>query len=398
VARAVTADHVLFREGMDAFRRDPRVPGRRVIECESNSFLLSNFEIPEEWNFEFFSLSPTIRIQLPGFQSAFISHVKNPTWVGRFNWHLFSIALSAIFSFGSGKLFKAPRDEDLCRKKNLSSDDLNELAILNPILTAGPGCVLPNLSHERRNIIKEQIGKIAEMLLAVDYDCYETAMQSMRLVHLSLANKRDDFGLAYLLIVAAIEAVAQKAITRDKVKRRPEQEKRWEELAKNDPDIDQLFKEYKACRGNEKYLKERYVRFIEEFAPVEVWEKIVPHRLQDIAELIGEKRSTTDTDFITRRQWFEKYPSDLSSGEIRQILESSYAHRSDYIHMGKQPPHKEPFSYNRFFQGDIEIKDFGPPQTLLPNYDLLTSIARFSIQKWLAVKGKFDSSFYPRTI
>ena len=127
---------------------------------------------------------------------------------------------------------------------------------------------------------------------------------------------------------------------------------------------------------------ERYIEFINKFAPVECWEEIVSHPLQDIADYVEELNPSQDMSDVTRKRWFEKYPTDLSPEEIARIISDSYAHRSGFIHRGEQPPHREPVSFNRFFQESRHYDGHNLTETLLPNYDLLAGIARRAITQW----------------
>ena len=208
--RAVTADHVLFDECIEAFRpfETPIVSGD---VASTHSYLLLGFDLPESWGLPNCTIHPTIRVHLPGHYVALISRIDNPEWVGRFNPHLFGIALASIVSFVTGRVCGSPRDGYLCRRDQLTDHDLSELALQHPILIAGPGCVHTSLSRERINSYYRAISALIEKLISVKRDTYLIAMQAIRLVHLSLLNKRNDFGLAYLLLVSAIETVAQES-------------------------------------------------------------------------------------------------------------------------------------------------------------------------------------------
>lgn len=385
MSRAVTADHVLFDECIDAFRRyDTRqVP---FIEGKACSYLLTSFELPEPWQLPHCTIHPSVRVHLPGAFSAFICRIDNPDWVGRHNSHLYGIALASIASFATGKLCKSTRDDYLCRRQELRENDLLELALLHPVLVAGPGCVHSTLSTARRNTYETAISSLITRLHSVPYKTYVVLMQAIRLVHLSLLNKRDDFGLAYLLLVSAIESIAQLAVKRDYVRKTHPSEQTWKQKASGDHAFEELLTAYRELRGQNKYLQERYIEFIKTFAPVESWEEIVAHPYQDMADYVKELTPSHDMEHVVGRHWFEKYPTDLPEEHIREILADSYTHRSCFIHSGEQPPHREPTSFNRFFQ---EIHDFDGKnviERLLPNYELLLGIAQHSICAWAYTK------------
>ena len=385
MSRAVTADHVLFDECIDAFR--PHEVGQApFIDGKSYSYLLTSFELPEPWQLPHCTMHPSVRVQLPGAFSAFICRIDNPDWVGGHNSHLYGIALASIFSFATARLCKSTRDDYLCKHQELTERDLLELALLHPVLVAGPGSVHFSLSRAKRDECKEAICSLIARLHSVPYKTYVVLMQAIRLVRLSLLNKRDDFGLAYLLIVSAIESVAQQAVKRDYVRKTHPSEEAWGTKASQDPGFAELLAAYRQIRGQNQYLQERYIEFIRTFAPVETWEEIVSHPLQDLADYVKELSPSHDMEHVVRKHWFEKYPADLSAEEIQEILADSYTHRSCFIHRGEQPPHREPTSFNRFFQEFREYDGVKLIERLLPNYDLLVGIAQRSIRRWAESK------------
>lgn len=385
MSRAVTADHVLFDECIDAFRQYD-AKQRPIVEGKSFSFLLTSFELPQPWELPHCTVHPSIRVQLPGAFSAFICRVDNPDWVGRHNSHLYGVALASIVSFSTGRPCKSTRDDYLCMREQLGHDDLLQLALLHPVLVAGPGAVHSTLSTRTRETHAAATSSLIAKLHSLPYKTYVILMQAIRLVHLSLLNKRDDFGLAYLLLVSAIESIAQHAVKRDDVKKKHSSEDAWELKATEDEAFKELLAAYRELRGQNKYLKERYIEFIKRFAPSETWEEIVAHPHQDMADYIRDVNPSHNMDHLVKQQWFEKYPRELPPQQIQEILADSYTHRSWFVHRGEQPPHREPTPFNRFFQ---EVRDFDGMnliERLLPNYELLLGIARRSITAWADTK------------
>jgi hypothetical protein len=383
MSRAVTCDHVLFDECIDAFRRE-REDSRSFDSGESYSFLLTPFELDNEWDLGICKVSPTVKVILPGAYSAFISKVQNPAWVGTHNSHLFGIALAAIVSSVTLKVCKSTRDGYLCRRADLSESDFQQLAILHPILTAGPGCTHSTLSLAKQSQMGIEIAAIISKLMSLEYKTYRVVMQSLRLIHLSISSKRDDFGLAYLLAISAIEAVAQKAISRNKVKKKHPDETIWKEKSKDDPCFKEVLVAYLEARGKNEYLRERFVRFLMKYSPVDKWLEYVEHPMQDLADYIKEVSPSQNFEHLVGKHWFEKYPEDLTEVEIESILSDAYAHRSCFVHRGEQPPHTDPNpSLNRFFQEIREYDGNSIREAILPNYELLLGIAKSSIFNWV---------------
>ena len=386
MSRAVTGDHVLFDESISAFRRES-VNSFSFDSGEGYSYLLTPFELTSEWDLGVCSVSQSIRVILPGAYSAFISKVRNPEWVGRHNSHLFGIALSTIVSSVSLKDCKSTRDDYLCRRAELSESDLLQLAILHPILTAGPGYTHTSISQAKQTQLRNEISEIISKLMSLEYKKYRLVMQSFRLIHLSASTKRDDFGLAYLLAVSAIESVAQKAISRNKVKKKHPDEKLWKERANDDPCFKAVLEAYLESRGKNEYLRERFVQFLLKHAPVDKWLDYVEHPMQDLADYIQEVSPSHDMEHLTGKHWSEKYPQDLTELEIEKILSDAYVHRSCFVHRGEQPPHTDPNpSLNRFFQEVREYDGHNLKESILPNYELLIGLAKGSILNWISDK------------
>jgi hypothetical protein len=386
MSRAVTSDHVLFDECINAFRRES-INSFSFDSGESYSYLLTPFKLTGEWDLGICNVSPSIQVILPGAYSAFISKIKNPDWVGSHNSHLFGIALSTIISFVSMKDCKSTRDDYLCRRTELSESDLLQLAILHPILTAGPGCTHTSISQTKQLQMQVDISDIISKLMSLEYKKYRLVMQSLRLIQLSTSTKRDDFGLAYLLAVSAIESVAQKAISRNKVKKKHPDERLWKERANDDPCFKGVLDAYLESRGKNEYLKERFVRFLLKYAPVDKWLDYVEHPMQDLADYIQEVSPSHDMEHLTDKHWSEKYPQDLTEYEIEIILSDAYVHRSCFVHRGEQPPHTDPNpSLNRFFQEVREYDGHSLKESILPNYELLIGLAKGSIVNWVGDK------------
>ena len=380
MSRAVTADHVLFDECIKAFRPDDEywVP---FDKGPNHSFLLTPFYLSVPWQFDNCDIDSSVKVTLPGANSAFISKVTNPESVGTHNSHLFGIALSAITSFCWLKPCKSTRDGYLCRRTQLTNLDYSELALNYPVLVAGPGANHSRVSETKLVLMHKELEQLVSKLLDVDIKTYRIVMQSIRLVHLSLLTKRDDFGLAYLLAISAIETIAQHAIKRNKVKSKHPKEAEWKLRAKEDDMFKELLESYLDSRGNNQYLRERFVTFIEQFAPFESWTSYIEHPMSHIADTID------GFEHLTKKNWFEKYPEDLSPEQIKSIISDAYVHRSCFIHRGEQPPHTDPNpSFHRFFQDYRSYDGYDVTEKLLPNYELLVGLAKHSITNWLYKK------------
>ncbi|MFQ2006957.1 hypothetical protein ACK34G_16775 [Aeromonas veronii] len=162
---------------------------------------------------------------------------------------------------------------------------------------------------------------------------------------------------------------------------------RGKKKANEDPLFQSLLEAYLDSRGKNEYLRERFIRFIEVYAPVENWEKYVVHPMQDMADSIKEINPSHNLEHLTGKHWFEKYPDDFTGEEINLILSNVYVHRSCFVHRGEQPPHTDPNpSFNRFFQEVREYDGYNIKKIILPNYELLLGLAKNSIYNWTSEK------------
>ncbi|WP_426808040.1 hypothetical protein ABOC32_16830 [Pseudomonas sp. WOUb67] len=383
MSRAVTTDHIFFNESIEAFR-----PNYIVEEAElahTYSYVLTPFEIKRTWGLPNCSIGPTQKVQ-NGLYDAYISQIDNPAHRNTHHAHLFGVAISSILTFIAGCPCKSTRNNHIAREGNPTQQDLKILSALHPITHSGPGRNAREFSDKTLAIYESELQELITLLHHVSYKNYITAIQAIRLVHLSHINLQEDFGLAYLLVVSAIEAISQKAIDRKAVIEETEQESIWREKAGSDPEFAALFKTYSNGR---KFLKQRYVKFILTYAPVNTWEEIVLNKNIErdhyYADRDGPSSPFTSNSPHNYKHPNETYPSTLTEEGAIKLLGESYNHRSSFVHEGEQPPHYAPESGNLYFQSMVLEKgqDRRPTQILLPNYQLLASIAKHSILNWL---------------
>ncbi|WP_461139330.1 hypothetical protein, partial [Spirosoma pomorum] len=256
-------------------------------------------------------------------------------------------------------------------------------------LSAGPGSFETRLSKRSLEEIKAGLDAFENILFKIDYKHYLSIFQAVRLVHLTLLTKREDFALGYSLLIAAIESVSQIAIKRDKVKViNKEREAQREKLAEDNVLIQELLESYKSARGNNQYLSERFVKFILDYCPVDSWEEM-PHPRENFIQRIDELEGVEGSfNHIIEKNHWEKYPDDLTEDQIKIMLADSYKHRSAFIHTGRSTPHKYPQSHARFFEVIREVikkeeeggfYTYEHVETTIPNFDLMSFIAKKSI-------------------
>ncbi|MDH2186821.1 hypothetical protein N5K35_24335 [Pseudomonas sp. GD03651] len=387
--RTIASDHTLFNECIEAFRSSGLI-SPSFMGMPGESYLLTDFQIVNEWELPNAIISASQRVDMPGPNAGFVSVVTQKDGGIMFGHHLFSTALASIVSFATGRLCKSPRD-DFSNFMSMEAD-IGELALTHPIRHAGPGATDTNLSTAALNKHYVSTCNMVGKLLAIDKSKYIKTMQAIRLLHLAMINKKEDFGLSYLLIISAIEAIAQSAIKKKTMEKKHALEDQWSNRAKKESDFAEIFNAYKEASSRNSYLTDRYVAFIHNYCPTSTWESIIPEHNQDAIERDKERREsygwiTAKESHRPVRSAFEIYPSDLSQNELTQILKSSYKHRSSFVHEGRQPPHKTPNSSNRFFDELIKYSADNGDQKLetemLPTHALMLAIARNSITNWI---------------
>lgn len=390
--RAVLKDQILFNECISTFRP-------QEIDIKENQeyigYLLLDFRLKETLNFRYFSIEPSIEVRVSWIRSAFISPVKLPKWFG---WtdhpHLFSIALAAVFSFVSGRPVKAPRDlSTVASTEQLDETSLKDIAIQFPVITAGTGSHNVRISSMELNDWYGRLQEMIDILFDLPYKKYTHAMQTIRLVHLAHMNKRDDFGLAYYLLVSSLETFSTEAIKRNKVipNISPDEEK-WKKISEeNGGEFAELFKEYIAVKKKDKLIGKRFIEFILKYCPPKEWDNL-KHPYEEWEESLEEHIGHKSRKMT--KSWDEKYPEDLTDDEIKKLLKDLYTYRSNFTHRGENPPYRNTDSTEKFFQienvykkqmleeFEIEVSE----AILLPNYSLISFIANRAITNFLKAK------------
>jgi hypothetical protein len=90
---------------------------------------------------------------------------------------------------------------------------------------------------------------------------------------------------------------------------------------------------------------------------------------------------TGQYDHLREKEWDETYPSDLPENSVTEVLSDLYKYRSRFTHEGAAPPNRNPTSYNRYFDKEMEYdQNTGQlRELLLPNFRLISFIAHRSI-------------------
>ncbi len=386
MVRAVTGDHIMFNECIEAFRPENLRVNREKKQLIG--YLLLDFDLNKELDFEHFTIAPSMRIPIDGVYAGLLAPVVLKETHEMNQPHLFIYALSAIISFVLGRSIKAPRNGYWIEERIMDVRELRDLAIQHPILSAGPGAYNPIIQESALRELHMDCQKLIIVLYDIPYKKYKELMQSIRLVHLALLNKREDFALGYYLLVSAIESFAETAIDRKKVKSRHVLEEEWKNIAIENEVVNRLFEEYKKMSGMNKYLGKRFVEFIIKYCPLDQWNKI-KHPYDDMG-LPSIDFSGTTSDCSYNNRGTQTYLQGQSEEEIRGILLDAYNHRSKFTHKGKNPPHLMPNSFHMFFDKQKHVKKVNDSdesvEIILPNFNLMTFLAKNSILSYIFQK------------
>ncbi|KQW87196.1 hypothetical protein ASC94_27710 [Massilia sp. Root418] len=378
----VNDDHILFSQCIEALRSPyPAEPESAPNAAQPAwACLLTEFQLTQTWELGICTILPSVPIQLAPDFKAYLSIVRFPQ--PRADAHRLGTVLAAIVSFCTGTTCKSPRNDFLTGSAPRTAQDFLKAALAHPVFepysSDGKRTEAAQAAYQRKT------ADLIRQLLAVDDKTYLLAIQAIRLVQLSLSNKRDDFGLGYTLLAAAIESVAQVAIKRDKVKP-AEPAHEWDEKARNDPAFAELLRLYREARGQNGYLQARFVAFVLKYAPYEGWSALVQAPLQNFLDVHNEQSPEEDREEDTLVDTTEPQPHELGRAEIESMLKDVYEIRSYYVHRGKQPPHWDPNpGFVRYFH-QTYTDDF--EELMLPTYALLLEISRQSISTWLAERA-----------
>lgn len=380
MVRAVSADHVFFQECIQAFRPGHDSPLFQD-NLEKTGYLLLDFEMPYQLVFKELKIGPSLTKRLSNFHQSTIAPVTLLNYKEPFNSHLYIIALSSIVSFVYSRPVKAPKDAYIADFAN----DLNDLYILFPYKGGGTGAVETIIAEKNILTFHEEIEFLIGILYKLPYDDYERIMQSIRLINLAHLSKREDFALAYYLLVSAIESVSQMAIPK---KEQPEDEKEAEklveELAKVNTKIKPLLDKYKVSKENSYQLSRRFREFILTYCAPSEWDNV--EHPDDYMKDDPEYKYIYDEELINRAQRFK--PSRLKPRFIKEIINDSYTYRSKFTHEGQPPPNTQPEPYEHFFEV-IMIKNEkkGLTEKYVMSYRLLAFIAKKSIMSYLKTRS-----------
>jgi len=418
--RYLSQGHILFKEAIVAFSKSQADKAPALIKLHETTkenriygYLVFDFNLTEDIVCGDLTILKSEKVYFDlkdkfGQQMSwtYVSPVKLPEYVNFLNSHLYTLALSSLCSFAFERPVYSATDNmyEHHLDQLANPEELKRIGMAFPILSLGnngtESRVHPSIISQWGANFKEIYQIVHKLpILGVSNSklSYHTFFQIMRLVQLSLQNKKYDFDLSFSLLIAAIESTATfytKAISPDK----PQKHKEWLKLRESaDPIVKGLAEKYKELWDNfsqvdtKSQLSSRFTKFIFDCAPMDTWE------------------ATIDDDLLRDGiNYREKYPNEVSKQpeltpesfdniSLKKHISKTYSFRSNFIHKGKSTPHVEHKNSNgnRFFERTLnmsrynEYKKKAETQMDLDSlydfhakYELMRCITRVSITEY----------------
>lgn len=350
--RIMQEGEILFKESIFHLREDlyqkKNFPFSHSQSGNTKSCISTSFNLCEKWDIGgIFTIYPTKNIRLTDNYVGFINFIDNPQWVtNRPPPHRFGILLASLLAFVTKRPVKNSLKEnyDLL---NINENKIIELALAYPIRIPAD-TYRYELQDGEEHIYKQELEELVKKIILLPEDTYTFIVETIRIIELSINIKSEDFGLAYSLLIQAIESVAQEKFPQKK-------------------------KDNKTY-----YINKKFKDFIEEYCPVTEWDNLL--HLNNVFQLPEPLKPIL--------------PSALTPYEYDLSIRLTYKLRCNFVHKGQQPPHCSPnlilnpyFEHTKFSftfeHGEGEGKEQITEDTNLITYELMLGIAKHSIMKWI---------------
>ena len=301
---------------------------------------------------------------------------------------LFGEALAPVLSFSLRRRVKAHRwaYDAMNPPKKLSED----VSIRLPSVSVGPEMSLQQpLSKEEQTRRLETFVKIYKKLMKMNEKEYLATLRAFRLYQLSLLNYREDIGLAYTLLVAAIESVANCFLdlkfTFDDLHDAEEWNELFNRLKIPEPCVNEI--KNKLLKRTQ-FLGVKFRKFIEKYLPDSFWSS-PDSRAIELDELTKEHFGA---EFRKQRNHFELYwwlytpERKVTKNELDSVLKAIYHLRSQFAHRGKSPPFEVVDAFETA-EIKVEIDDRGyiKYRRAIPSYFWFERVVYESIANLLGV-------------
>ncbi|PHQ28548.1 hypothetical protein [Leeuwenhoekiella nanhaiensis] len=420
--RPLTQDYNLFKEAILAYNRNTATSKNGFIKKHNTSsekrlygYLLIEFDLYEDLQFSDFTILKSISVDL-GIQNsigqklrkAFICPVLMPSYVNYHHSHLFTLALSAICSFAFERPVFSTSDDFYNGFKIVSEPELKKIGSEFPQTVLGSSRSTYKPHNEILRLWKDRFDEIIKLInFSIDHGeilDYQSLFQSMRIIQLGHQNKKNDFDLAFSLLIAGIESISQLAIPQIYFSKQHEKYKEWKKETQKSESLKLLLSEYRKFKeyldNNIKHrdLTKRFVEFILTYCPTDKWSEVLYMDL--IIEGLEVRKNYEDEI----SSFPEMVPENLTREELIKIIKQTYQFRSKFLHTGKPTPHTFPNNSlnERYFQvidnperrnkllekmerenrNKLPYSEWSKTQDILIKFELMSTIARVSITEY----------------
>lgn len=350
--RIMQSGVILFKESIFHLRKDlyedKNFPFSTSEPGNTKSCISTSFQIKEKWDIGgIFTIHPSEYIEITENYAGFISLIDNPQWITRRPPpHRFGILLASLLAFITKRpvINSVREDYDLLV---INENKKIELALAYP-MEKNIEIYQKLFKDGEEQLHKQELEDLVMKIISLHENTYKFIVETLRVIQLSINLKSEDFGLAYSLLIQAIEAAAQKK-----------------------------FK--KKTKGEDEYsITQKFVDFIDEYCPISEWDSLVEPKYMQM------KMHKFGRGYL---------PSELHEEGYKETLRYTYKLRCNFVHRAQQPPHEhtvinpyfEPYEHEMFSpHPDYEI--FEPMyirEKQIITYDLMLAIAKSSIMKWI---------------
>jgi len=305
---------------------------------------------------------------------------------------LFAEALAPILSFSLRRRVKAYRRSYDAKSPPKELDEYASIRL--PSVSVGPeGSLQQKLSNEEQIRRLETFAKIYETLMKMNGKEYLAVLRALHLYQLSLLNYREDIGLAYTLLVASIESVAQCFLNVEFSFNDLSDAEEWERILAGLKIPEQHIVDIKdKLVKKTRFLGLKFRSFIEKYLPESFW--VSPDsRAKELDDYLEELRKEHfGTEFKERRDHFESYwwlytpERKVTRNELDGVLKSIYDLRSKFAHAGISPPSEVIDDYETAeIKVEIDNKGRVKYRRAIPSYFWFERVVHESISKLLRI-------------
>ncbi len=414
--RYLDQNHILFKEAIIAFSKKQTEKTPSLVKLYETTedkrlygYLILDFFLSEDIVCDDLTIFKSEKIYFDlkdnfGQQISwtYISAVRLPEYVNFLNSSLYTLALSSICSFAFERPVYSATEYSYEKhlEKKASLEELKHIGMSFPILSSGNN---GTESRVHNSIISQWKDNFTEIYKTVNKLSntnnsklnYDSFFQIIRLIQLSLQNKKNDFDLSYSLLIAAIESSAtiySKAIKPEK----PKEHIEWLKLRDSKDTLinslaykyEELWAKFSQAEKNSQ-LSFRFIKFIFECSPKETWEATIDDDLLRDG-LDYRQKHTYEASLIP-----ELTPNSLTDEKLQEVIKKTYSYRSKFFHEGKSTPHQEHknSNKNRFFEITLNVTRYNEQKKsvnfeieslydLHAKYELMSCIARISITEF----------------